>query len=504
MIRQKYWFTLVELIVVITILAILWTIAFISLQWYSRSARDSSRLTNLKNIEKALEFQLLKGSKIPIPKEWITFGSDGKTIWYQSSTTKDILDKISVHWVFEYDEIIYRINGNGTSYQLMWFMESGPSNVSITNKSYAIDLSERFPYTKWKILWIFLESWTNKPLQEIASWTLDIRASTTLSDIYFTNWKIVTENINNIYWEIEILAKKQDFYKLPKCPAGFIAVSWNINFLQPSFCVAKYEMSYDWMMDNVWWNNIYWYASNSWSRPTLWSIVSKAWNPPIGELYQSEAIAECIAMWDWYHLITNNEWMTISRDIELNPINWSSWEVWNGNIPIWFSYDGDGSFGCSWVNNVLTLPISSASWTITWHEICDWKNKLKLSNWVEIWDFSWNVWEYVNKGNTLDWSKFNLWRFTLWWTKLIDWSDAWDTWEDYGIYDSTDMDKNASINGYWKDMWMWRVYNWNWVDNNVLLRGWALTPDLRTWIYAMQLDRTNIRRDSRNWFRCAK
>lgn len=33
-------FTLVELIVVITILAILWTIAFISLQWYTRDARS--------------------------------------------------------------------------------------------------------------------------------------------------------------------------------------------------------------------------------------------------------------------------------------------------------------------------------------------------------------------------------------------------------------------------------------------------------------------------------
>lgn len=32
-------FTLVELIVVITILSILWTIAFISLQWYSSNSR---------------------------------------------------------------------------------------------------------------------------------------------------------------------------------------------------------------------------------------------------------------------------------------------------------------------------------------------------------------------------------------------------------------------------------------------------------------------------------
>ncbi len=37
-------FTLVELIVVITILAILSTIGFVSYSWFSSKARDSSRL----------------------------------------------------------------------------------------------------------------------------------------------------------------------------------------------------------------------------------------------------------------------------------------------------------------------------------------------------------------------------------------------------------------------------------------------------------------------------
>ena len=43
-------FTLVELIVVITILAILWTIAFISLSWYSKEARDAKRATDTSSL----------------------------------------------------------------------------------------------------------------------------------------------------------------------------------------------------------------------------------------------------------------------------------------------------------------------------------------------------------------------------------------------------------------------------------------------------------------------
>ena len=47
---KKKAFTLVELIVVITILAILWTIAFISLSDYSKEARDSKRITDTSNL----------------------------------------------------------------------------------------------------------------------------------------------------------------------------------------------------------------------------------------------------------------------------------------------------------------------------------------------------------------------------------------------------------------------------------------------------------------------
>lgn len=51
-------FTLVELIVVITILAILGTIAFISLQGYSAEARDSKRISDVSNIAKKVSLMV--------------------------------------------------------------------------------------------------------------------------------------------------------------------------------------------------------------------------------------------------------------------------------------------------------------------------------------------------------------------------------------------------------------------------------------------------------------
>ena len=61
MINTKKAFTLVELIVVITILAILGTIAFISLQGYSADARNSKRTSDLGNIQSAISLKQVEG-----------------------------------------------------------------------------------------------------------------------------------------------------------------------------------------------------------------------------------------------------------------------------------------------------------------------------------------------------------------------------------------------------------------------------------------------------------
>jgi len=59
--NTKSAFTLVELIVVITILAILGTIAFISLQGYSADARNSKRTSDLGNIQSAMSLKMVEG-----------------------------------------------------------------------------------------------------------------------------------------------------------------------------------------------------------------------------------------------------------------------------------------------------------------------------------------------------------------------------------------------------------------------------------------------------------
>jgi prepilin-type N-terminal cleavage/methylation domain-containing protein len=76
-------FTLVELIVVITILAILWTIGFISLSGYAVIARDTSRISDINILTKAIELHKLEEWGFPSVSNWTDVVFSGSTIWTQ-------------------------------------------------------------------------------------------------------------------------------------------------------------------------------------------------------------------------------------------------------------------------------------------------------------------------------------------------------------------------------------------------------------------------------------
>lgn len=81
--NQHHGFTLVELIVVITILAILWTIAFVSLIGFQKTAREATRMSDLNTIAKALEFYYTQENHYPDPTNSFTITFSGSTAWNQ-------------------------------------------------------------------------------------------------------------------------------------------------------------------------------------------------------------------------------------------------------------------------------------------------------------------------------------------------------------------------------------------------------------------------------------
>lgn len=82
--NTKKAFTLVELIVVITILAVLGTIAFVSLQGYSGEARDSKRLSDVNNLHKAVSTELARGTSLS--NLFVSWNNEAKTIDNKTAT----------------------------------------------------------------------------------------------------------------------------------------------------------------------------------------------------------------------------------------------------------------------------------------------------------------------------------------------------------------------------------------------------------------------------------
>ena len=169
-------FTLVELIVVITILAVLATVWFISMTGYSRDSRDSVRLTDLKSITKAFEIQKTKDIKLALPDKKVDISASGSVFQYQGLLSENILWTASVHggWTDPQtgEYYGYVVNRAQNKFQVIWFLENWENIVNNhfnISQSYT-DNSNKFPKVFWDILWFFTTPLESKIITQ--SWTL--------------------------------------------------------------------------------------------------------------------------------------------------------------------------------------------------------------------------------------------------------------------------------------------------------------------------------------------
>jgi prepilin-type N-terminal cleavage/methylation domain-containing protein len=123
--------------------------------------------------------------------------------------------------------------------------------------------------------------------------------------------------------------------------------------------------------------------------------TSVATGTPWVSIYQDVAKVECEKI--GAHLITNAEWMAIARDIEAQGENWTGDTVGSGVLKM-------GNVGSNTNDGDAWYALGSADFegntkTGT-NRGSDSPAKLVLSNGQSIWDFSGNVWEWVDEIRT--------------------------------------------------------------------------------------------------------
>lgn len=366
-------FTLVELIIVITILSVLWTIWFVSFQWYTKNARDSSRLANLKSIEQGLTLYKSKTWNYPNPDNKVNGVFEWNTLFYTWEVWEFVSSTIWSTWVpvdpSTQETFLYWKSSNWQYYQLVSFQEWKVAYNQFVNNAYA---DSKTAHVIWNYQGILLNSnkLYNPPSLILASFadtnidtetlfitnnknilwakTLDIQSKPLISkdtpDI--KNWESTkNELVTDLWTDSDVLWQLlyKDKYN-----------NWNVIF-DPRSLTKK-----------IIWDDSSWrkWSDNSFASSCSWYKIPGNW-----ESYSWD-------IWDWIYLIKpdSNPAFKVYCDMTFNwwwwtlVVNSKSWDFENlySNNAIWNVYD------------INTLNTSKLSTEYINKIMLSWSSKLRI------------------------------------------------------------------------------------------------------------------------------
>lgn len=263
MLLNKKGFTLVELIVVITILSILWTIAFVSFQGYGIWARNNVKIQDLRTMETALELFKLERGIYPDPTDAFDVTYQGWLawkqwkFWEQTRTNVSRLPKVSLD-PSTGTEYAYSITNSRTEFQLWALWEPsvfGQRNPQIFTSVYAAD-QPAIALTIWnyngKVLSVrWNDSATNSTITDyiLAVPSIMTRDDTQrdLDQIYRTN--LVYDQASNLPSTYVWTWWKTDGW-FDYNPTPFVLFEWDLSVLGDKTervkLALKTKASYEW------------------------------------------------------------------------------------------------------------------------------------------------------------------------------------------------------------------------------------------------------------------
>ena len=319
-------FTLVELIVVITILAILWTIAFISLSWYSKEARDSKRITDTSSLLSKINIEQTKWTPL---SDLITIGepvtlqilwennpnvqsfreANFKTLKEDEKNFRDPSNKFqnyplayAIWWTWKdaYKFIqIATISEKENKAVIKWnyYRSENPNDAKSLFVIWEIELEDSadiLPYIIW-------ESWTWTCIATSIDW-YNLNSKNHLNKETSTKaWKVLNNWIQTLeqnfacvdwifkkYWEEKIINKCDEEY------------SWDEE-IKDCNKFPKLNQACIWLPEWTEWNSVSSITQrwdwNDWSPSLIWTHNNLA--------STKDCFFKCInePFWDWYKCV---------------------------------------------------------------------------------------------------------------------------------------------------------------------------------------------------------
>ncbi len=474
-------FTITELIVVIIILAILWTISFISIQSYSRNARDSIRKTDVSNVVKSLEIFNAKSGFYPAPTDWTQITFSGAEVWTQGIIWKSVIDSVDSLTQEIYDPVTqtpytYSRLNNKKRFQIATAIEW---NVAF-NHNWGVLIQESFAssgtvvnaYVKWNYNWVAAKVSTWEVAYVLAIPSI-ISSDLSITDVmeYMVNNKFVYHGYQNLpdnyrYSSYEIEGGEDDY--LPNDIVVYSSGSFEDleNRNAQILLLSSLREAYSWSTV---------VNSDSLNTRILNTVV---------DLDNPSEEAEDLACNIWKYIL--DSWECSWSLTGALAGGWGSW--WG-----WGSCDASPSIDNS-ILNTGSPSSENQAWVydVDWTDDCSWMCDTGYEKWT--WDECIiDESPYCDTQPIIDWAEFNEWDATstgqVWifddsWTaacswKCLDWKVkwAWDTCVTEGVI-----------------TWVWGNWDWsnasNWdlgrvpevADNVVIDMNVTVNLDTTWWV----------------------
>ena len=290
------WFTLVELVVVVTMLSILATVGFVSYGWYVAGARDTKRLSNAAEIKKW--FSLRISSSKPINTSWTALSPNLKvSSWsttlegYYWAVNAKLISSLKVSGLELEDEqfgvlaYTYTYIPSMKEYQVMAMIEDDDSLAynPIIDSAYAVVETEWYAYVEWNFDTVAHE-WIPSVIPNPQAYIQSLLWTTTPTD---AQTETITSRVFNYEWWAPLSSTEVTNYGTK--------LMFDSTSISNSFVVSKSKMDLvAWTVTAPAWTTIAWTSSSSSSSaqtastaPTMtswWqaSISTVAWGATTG------------------------------------------------------------------------------------------------------------------------------------------------------------------------------------------------------------------------------
>jgi len=199
--KISFAFTLVELVVAVTILAVLSTIWFISYSDYLWWVRDANRLSQIRSISDA--FQVYNTHNlIPLPDNNVEVRLWNKIIWYQWYAWENILESIEYTWEWidpkDNNYFTFNITSNRKYFSILSLLENEIENkptVSVHNQLFSQNYQSRYPFVIGSKIWVLLDE-QNIPIQEIPD--IKLYGFIDIEDVWTSQYIALFDNDDSI------------------------------------------------------------------------------------------------------------------------------------------------------------------------------------------------------------------------------------------------------------------------------------------------------------------